>query len=85
MLTHFVQRPDDFLRLLKNSGAARPGKPVILTESARRVAWWEWLGRQVACRRRLARKRSVRMSFPDGLFWLTLGQNPRLRPAGATR
>ena len=37
-----------------------------------------WAGSASRCWRRLARDREIRRSYPDGIFWVSVGQQPNL-------
>ncbi|MBI1881388.1 MAG: hypothetical protein HYR94_24680, partial [Chloroflexi bacterium] len=74
---HFLPRPDD----LTSVKAALLGgeQPVAITAPTRKVGvqGMGGVGKSVLAAA-LARDAEVRRAFPDGVFWLTLGQEPAL-------
>jgi WD40 repeat protein len=74
---HFLPRPQQ-LRALKDAVLAGAGSPVALTGTARiGLQGMGGIGKSVLAVA-LARDEHVRRAFPDGIFWITLGQSPVL-------
>jgi len=74
---HFLPRPND-LQAIK-AALLEADKPVAITGIARKVGLQGMggIGKSVLAAT-LARDEEVRRAFPDGVFWLTLGQEPAL-------
>jgi NB-ARC domain/SEFIR domain len=74
---HFLPRPGD-LQTLKDAVLAGITKPVALTGTGKLgVQGMGGIGKTVLAAA-LVRDREVRQAFPDGIYWLTVGQKPNL-------
>ncbi|MBD2103169.1 NB-ARC domain-containing protein [Leptolyngbya sp. FACHB-261] len=75
---HFLPRPDN-LRALKDKVLAQAKKPVAVIGQGQRlgVQGMGGIGKTVLTTA-LARDEEIRRQFPDGVLWLTLGQEPVL-------
>ncbi|MCX5645228.1 MAG: NB-ARC domain-containing protein [Phycisphaerae bacterium] len=75
---HFLARPD-LLRQVKDALLADLKKPVVITGADARVGMHGMggIGKSVLAVA-IARDREVRRSYPDGIIWLTVGQQPDL-------
>jgi len=75
---HFLTRPDD-LEPLKAAVLADVDRPVVVTGTARKVGvqGMGGIGKSVLAAA-LARDDEVRHAFPDGVLWVTVGQEPAL-------
>jgi len=75
---HFLARPD-LLRQVKDALLADLKKPVVITGADARVGvhGMGGIGKSVLAGA-IARDREVRRSYPDGIIWLTVGQQPDL-------
>lgn len=73
---HFLPRPED-IAALKQSVLAVTTHPIIVTGTARKVGLQGMggIGKSVLATA-LAHDDEVRRAFPDGVLWLTVGQNP---------
>lgn len=75
---HFLDRPD-LLCQVKNALLADLKKPVVITASDARVGMHGMggIGKSVLAAA-IAHDREVRRSYPNGIIWLTIGQQPDL-------
>jgi WD40 repeat protein len=74
---HFIRRPGD-LQWLKDAVLAGLSKPVALTGAGKfGLQGMGGIGKTVLASA-LAHDSDVRKGFPDGIWWLTIGQNPNL-------
>jgi WD40 repeat protein len=75
---HFIGRPELMLKL-KDAVLMDLRKPVVITGAAARVGvqGMGGIGKSVVAAA-LARNREVRRSYPDGIVWVSLGQQPNL-------
>jgi len=75
---HFLPRPDD-LNALKNAVLADVSTPVVVTGRTRSIGvhGMGGIGKSVLAAA-LARDDEVRSAFPDGVIWLTIGQEPAI-------
>jgi hypothetical protein len=75
--SHFLPRPGDF-QALKDALLAGITKPVALTGTGKiGVQGMGGIGKTVLAAA-LAHDLEVRQAFPDGIYWLTVGQKPNL-------
>jgi len=72
----FVSRKQDFKEVEK---ALLSNKNITISITGQKVGFWGMggIGKTVLAAA-IARNKDVRKHFPDGIFWLTLGQNPDL-------
>jgi WD40 repeat protein len=75
---HFLRRPDR-LRALKDAVLADLHRPVVITGTVARtgIHGMGGIGKSVLASA-LARDHEVRRGFPDGVFWVGIGQQPTL-------
>jgi WD40 repeat protein len=74
---HFLPRPDQ-LRALADRLLAGAGQPVAITGAGRvGVQGMGGIGKSVLAAA-VAREPEVRAAFPDGVLWVTVGQEPKL-------
>jgi NB-ARC domain/TIR domain len=75
---HFLRRQDR-LRALKDAVLADLHRPVVITGTAVRtgIHGMGGIGKSVLASA-LARDHEVRRAFPDGVYWVGIGQNPML-------
>lgn len=73
---HFLPRPED-VAALKQAVLATTNQPVVVTGTAQKVGLQGMggIGKSVLATA-LACDEEVRRMFPDGVLWLTVGQNP---------
>lgn len=75
---NFLQRPNE-LKALKGLVLSGTGQPVGITGATLKVGvhGMGGIGKSVLAAM-LARDEEVRRAFPNGVFWVTLGQEPTL-------
>ncbi len=73
---HFLPRPED-IAALKQAVLAPTNQPVVVTGTIQKIGvhGMGGIGKSVLATA-LARDDEVRRAFPDGVLWLTVGQNP---------
>lgn len=73
---HYLERPE-VLRELRDALRSQPERRVLITSARVGLQGMGGIGKSVLASA-LARDTRVRSLFPDGVYWVTIGQDPKL-------